>query len=235
MCFFHDNYVTLHRNFDYISNMIIAIDGFTEANRIRKASELGVGWIGLNFVPGSPCEVRQLSSLTGILPDNPSLQPTGLGHDTELMGIFCDAMPQTIIARTYNYNLGVVRLDGTESTVLIDNLRRSVDPDIRPGLKIVKTLKVLQPQDVMLGNEYAPHADYLLFDMGDALWSWLSDYEGDTPFLISAHLDEGGATRMRSFHHPRLAGYSLGAQMKLPDGQISIAKVRQLMARLNKM
>lgn len=214
--------------------MIIAIDGFTKADGIKKTSRLGVGWIGLDFVPGSPSEVRQLSSLTGILPDKPSLPQPDLSQNTELMGIFSDAMPQTIIARIYNYNLGVVRLDGTESTVLIDNLRRSVEPDIRPGLKIVKTLKIRQPQDVLLGNEYAPHVDYLLFDMEDALWGWLSDYEGDAPFLISAHLGEGDAMRMRSFRHPRLAGYCLGAQMRQPDGQVSIDKVRQLMAHLNK-
>ena len=54
------------------------------------------------------------------------------------VGIFADDMPQNIVTRVYNYGLDVVLLLGDESAVMIDNLRRTLDPDIRPGIRIVK-------------------------------------------------------------------------------------------------
>jgi len=56
------------------------------------------------------------------------------------VGIFADDMPQNIVTRVYNYRLDVVWLKGAESQVMIDNLRRTLDPDIRPGIQIVKEL-----------------------------------------------------------------------------------------------
>ena len=44
-----------------------------DAVNIQKVSQLGVDWIGLNFCPGSPQYVRQISSNAGIIPDYGSL------------------------------------------------------------------------------------------------------------------------------------------------------------------
>ena len=111
--------------------MIIAIDGFSEADNIKEISRLGIDWIGLDFVADSPRRVRQLASLSGMLPDSPLLECAGLAPGSRLMGVFRDEMPQTIVTSIYNFHLDLVRLEGEESTVLIDNLRRTVDPDIR--------------------------------------------------------------------------------------------------------
>ena len=108
--------------------MIIAIDGFSEADNIKEISRLGIDWIGLDFVADSPRRVRQLASLSGMLPDSPLLECAGLAPGSRLMGVFRDEMPQTIVTSIYNFHLDLVRLEGEESTVLIDNLRRTVDP-----------------------------------------------------------------------------------------------------------
>lgn len=46
-----------------MTDMIIAIDGFSEADNIKEISRLGIDWIGLDFVADSPRRVRQLASL----------------------------------------------------------------------------------------------------------------------------------------------------------------------------
>ena len=42
-----------------MTDMIIAIDGFSEADNIKEISRLGIDWIGLDFVADSPRRVRQ--------------------------------------------------------------------------------------------------------------------------------------------------------------------------------
>lgn len=37
-----------------MTDMIIAIDGFSEADNIKEISRLGIDWIGLDFVADSP-------------------------------------------------------------------------------------------------------------------------------------------------------------------------------------
>ena len=120
-----------------------------------------------DFRPESPDYVRMISSQAGIMPDyseerlrllrssGAALGATGTASETTgaasevtggearkvlRVGIFADDMPQNIVTRVYNYRLDVVWLKGAESQVMIDNLRRTLDPDIRPGIQIVKEL-----------------------------------------------------------------------------------------------
>lgn len=113
-----------------------------------------------DFRPESPDYVRMISSQAGIMPDyseerlrllrSSGAASGGYGTASEVtggearkvlrVGIFADDMPQNIVTRVYNYRLDVVWLKGAESQVMIDNLRRTLDPDIRPGIQIVKEL-----------------------------------------------------------------------------------------------
>lgn len=206
--------------------MIIAIDGFSEADNIKEISRLGIDWIGLDFVADSPRRVRQLASLSGMLPDSPLLECAGLAPGSRLMGVFRDEMPQTIVTSIYNFHLDLVRLEGEESTVLIDNLRRTVDPDIRRGLQIVKTLRIERREDLLRA------ADYLLLDPVEAALEWLTDWEAPVPFLLRRRKKEAEGSSLPDFHHPRLAGYCLGEEMEQAPGRIDATKVQRLLDNL---
>lgn len=101
-----------------------------------------------DFRQDSPDYVRMISSQAGIIPDYSeeqfrSLKSAGTHEESPdegnvRVGIFADDMPQNIVTRVYNYRLDVVLLKGAESDVMIDNLHRTLDPDIRPGIRIVK-------------------------------------------------------------------------------------------------
>ena len=105
-----------------------------------------------DFRPDSPDYVHMISSQAGIIPDyseerlrslrkQAATEETSVGEAAEeklRVGIFADDMPQNIVTRVYNYGLDVVLLLGDESAVMIDNLQRTLDPDIRPGIRIVK-------------------------------------------------------------------------------------------------
>ena len=121
--------------------MIIKVCGMRDADNIRAVSALGVDMIGLIFWPQSPRYVRMINSRSGIIPDKAGegVVDDGLARP-KLVGVFVDEMPQNIVTRVYNYTLDYVQLHGHESPTMIDNLRRTLDPDIRPGIKIIKAV-----------------------------------------------------------------------------------------------
>ena len=81
-----------------------------------------------------------------------------------VLGVFVDDMPQNIVTRVYNYGLDYVQLHGDESRITCDNLRRTIDPDIRPGLRIIKAIPVADARDIDRWREYDGAVDMLLFD-----------------------------------------------------------------------
>lgn len=215
--------------------MIIAIDNLRGADAIKEASRFGVQWLGLNFVSDSPYEIKQVSSLAGLLPDTPPSCYAEVNNQAILLGIFRDEMPQSIVTRIYNFNLSAVRLDGMESPVLIDNLRRTVIPDIRPDLTFVKTLDINTKEDVAQAKLYDYHADYLLFNMGANPWEWLNAYDGETPFLISVLSRADYIQRISSFHHQRMAGYRVEAQTDMEESGLKRDSLRLMIERIKKL
>lgn len=199
-----------------------------EADNIRDVAQLGIDWLGLDFRPGSPRFVRQVSSRAGIIPDygcfgkilKPGEEQGALCGKVRMCGVFADDMPQNIITRVVNYSLDMVQLNGSESGVMIDNLRRTLDPDIRPGILIVKTLPLSSEADLAKCREYTGHADYFLFEVKASAtldsreaadWRLLEAYEGDVPFLLGGSIGPEDAETIRSLSHPRFVGVDVNA------------------------
>ena len=91
------------------------------------------------------------------------------GHGGEaaipkFVGVFVNDMPQNIVTAVYNYHLSYVQLHGDESPVMIDNLRRTLVPDIAPQIKIIKAISVSSAEDLKRCEQYEGHVDLFLFD-----------------------------------------------------------------------
>ena len=113
------------------------------AANIKAAEEAGADWIGLIFHKDSPRFVSMYSSLAGIIPDYApsSLSRNDKDNISKRVGVFVDDMPQTIVTMVVNFHLDMVQLHGNESRIMIENLRRTIEPDIHPGLKIIKAIR----------------------------------------------------------------------------------------------
>lgn len=225
--------------------MIIKVCGMREPENIRAVEELGVDMIGFIFVPQSKRYVRMISSNAGILPDyadERQNETSAAGKKAPLrVGVFVDDMPQNIITRIYNYNLDYVQLHGDESAVMIDNLRRSVDPDIHKGLKIIKAISVASENDVKRWREYEGHADMLLFDTkGDEAggngrhfdWELLNAYDGNIPFLLSGGIDIDDALEIRKIKHPMFAGVDINSRFETEPAVKDVEKIRNFIRLL---
>lgn len=233
--------------------MIIKVCGMREPDNIRAVEELGVDWLGFIFYPKSPRYVQQVSSKAGIIPDYSTIIKEEKGVRREKgehltspneplhVGVFVDDMPQNIVTHVYNDHLDIVQLHGEESPVMLDNLRRTLDPDIRPGIKLMKVLAVSSKNDLARWRDYKGHADYLLFDTrcpekggsGQKFdWSVLDAYDGDIPFLLSGGIGPDDVERVKTFHHPMCIGIDLNSRFETEPGVKDVEKLKEFINSL---
>lgn len=213
-----------------------------EPENIRAVAELGIDLMGFIFWGRSPRNVEQFHVPAGIIPDRAGDQLSECqSSKCKFVGVFVDEMPQNIITRVYNYHLDYIQLHGQESPVYIDNLRRSLVPDITPDIKIIKALSIREADDVKRWREYKGHVDILLFDTkckcvggsGEKFdWSVLDGYDGDIPFILSGGIGPGDVDRVRNFHHPMCIGIDLNSQFEDAPALKNVDKLRSFLTQL---
>ncbi|MCO6025901.1 phosphoribosylanthranilate isomerase [Prevotella cerevisiae] len=210
--------------------MKIKVCGLRDVANIRAVSQLDIDLMGFIFFPKSPRYV--LAN-----PNFPKLSKGDTAGDgkPERVGVFVDEMPQKMIRAIYDYGLTAIQLHGQESRVLCENLRKTLDPDICPGIKLIKAISVKEPADVDRYKVYEGAVDYFLFDTkcnsagGSGRhfdWSVLDGYDGDTPFLLSGGIGPEDAARVRSFHHPKFAGIDLNSRFEISPALKDIDKLQ---------
>ena len=202
--------------------MIIKVCGMRDAQNIHDVLQSGVDWIGLDFRPESGRYVSQIPSCAGIIPDYSSLSSlsqhnlSGREKKALLCGVFADDMPQNIVTRVVNFGLDIVQLNGDENEVMIDNLRRTLDPDIHAGIRIMKRIAVTCREDMELYKDFADSVDYFLFDLQAGMddWTLLEAYRGDVPFFLGGAIGTKNTDRLKSFSHPRFYGIDLNEEFE---------------------
>ena len=133
--------------------MKIKVCGMREAQNIEDVMALDIDMIGFIFYPKSSRYVSEISSHAGIIPDMASIdikrhKAENAARKIKKVGVFVDDMPQNIVTRVYNYKLDYIQLHGSESVTYIDNLRRTLVPDIAPDIKIIKAISIREADDV---------------------------------------------------------------------------------------
>jgi phosphoribosylanthranilate isomerase len=230
-----------------------------EPENIRAVASLDIDLMGFIFYPKSSRYVQMISSKAGIIPDysverlrglkarngENETAKTGDPVDADALparvGVFVDDMPQNIVTRVYNYSLDYVQLHGDESPVMIENLRRTLDPDIAPRIKIIKALSIRSEEDVRRWRDYKGLVDLFLFDTptegyggsGEKFdWTALEAYDGDVPFLLSGGIGPADAERIKSFQHPQFAGIDLNSQFETAPGVKDVELLRTFIAKI---
>jgi phosphoribosylanthranilate isomerase len=233
----------------------VKVCGMRDGENIRQVTALGVDWIGMVFWDKSPRNVTMIPTHAGIIPDRAdssqftvhNSQDTGQStnltpHPSPLrVGVFVDEMAQNIITRVVNYKLDIIQLHGHERPTLIRNLRATIDPDLRPGIKMMKAISVSNREDIEAWHDYADCVDYLLFDTKCATaggsgqqfdWQLLEAYDGDLPFLLSGGIGPDDADRVKAFHHPRCIGIDLNSRFEIEPGLKDVEVLKRFIEQL---
>ena len=225
-----------------------------DARNIREVSQLGVDMIGMIFYPKSPRYVEMQSSHAGIIPDyakedigasdssgSSSESVSTSSKSPARVGVFVDDMVQNIVTRVVNYHLDYIQLHGNEPREMCKNLRLTLDPDIRPGIKIIKAISVSDASDIQKYKEYVGAVDLFLFDTkcktvgGSGRqfdWQVLEQYDGEVPFLLSGGIGPEDASRLHAFRHPKCSGIDLNSRFEIEPG---VKDVEKLKGFLNEM
>lgn len=207
-----------------------------DAQNIREVSQLGVDMIGMIFYPKSPRYVEMQSSHAGIIPDYVKEDINiKSAKSPARVGVFVDDMVQNIVTRVVNYHLDYVQLHGNEPREMCENLRLTLDPDIRPGIKIIKAISVSDASDIQKYKEYVGAVDLFLFDTkcktvggsGQQFdWQVLEQYDGEIPFLLSGGIGPEDASRLHAFHHPKCIGIDLNSRFEIEPGVKDVEKLK---------
>lgn len=231
--------------------LLIKVCGMRDADNISEVSQLDIDLMGFIFWQGSKRCVKMIPSRAGMIPDYseerlrsaslcesaPAVKPEGIRR----VGVFVDEMPQTIITAIYNYRLQYVQLHGQESPVMIENLKRTLIPDIAPDIQVIKAISVAGKDDVARYKDYEGLADLFLFDTrcptvgGSGRqfdWDVLSAYDGHTPFLLSGGIGPDDAGRVRQFDHPMLAGIDLNSRFETEPGLKDVERLRNFISQV---
>lgn len=232
--------------------MIIKVCGMRDADNIREVSDLGIDMMGFIFYPKSPRYVQMVSSKAGIIPDYSEERILRMkagekesAKDTvrtpARVGVFVDDMPQNIVTRVYNYQLDYIQLHGNEPREMCENLRSTIDPDIKPGIKIIKAISVSTAEDIEKYKEYVGAVDLFLFDTkcktvggsGEQFdWQVLDRYDGEVPFLLSGGIGLEDAERIKGFHHPKCVGIDLNSKFEIEPGLKDVEKLRAFLLKV---
>lgn len=201
----------------------IKVSGMREPDNIRAVCTLDIDMIGFVFCKRSPRYVSSVPSHAGLMPDYAgdvaNNDVFGGKKRIERVGVFSNDIPQDIITAVYNYDLDYVQLNGNEPAVMIDNLRNTIDPDIRKGVKFIKTIKIgTDADDIRRWQDYSSSADMLLFYMktveaDGCIQAFdpaiISSYDGNLPFMLGGGIRPEDARRVLLVNHPKMIGIDL--------------------------
>ena len=195
-----------------------------ESANIREVEALGIDWLGLIFWPKSS---RYVSELPDYLPRN-----------AKRVGVFVDEAPETILSLSHRY-----RLDCLQSKAYIDQLHHQIatlgDSILPPQL--IKAFSIATTDDLEQTKDYEGLTDYFLFDTkGPSVggngtqfdWEVLSDYHGQTPFLLSGGIGPEDAERIQAFAHPQCIGIDLNSRFEIAPGLKDINKLNTFIQSL---
>lgn len=232
--------------------MIIKVCGMRDPENIRAVSALDIDLLGFVFYPKSPRFVRMIPSGAGIVPDYSQERLESVSGSSEAVkrnqgkrlqrvGLFIDDMPQNIITRVYNYQLDYVQLHGNEPRTTCDNLRSTIDPDIRPGIKIIKTIRVRTESDLNQCREYEGAVDLFIFDTRNNTAddtgkhfdpTLLAHYDGEIPFLLSGGIGPDDTDKVLDFDHPKCVGINLNLYFEIAPAVKDVDKLNTFISKI---
>lgn len=226
--------------------MKIKVCGMRDAHNISAVNELGIDMMGLIFWPNSPRYVKNTKVNAGIIPDIPAtLSDKEINQKRPaLVGVFVDDMIQNIITNVYNYHLDYIQLHGNESAIYIDNLKRTLIPDIQPNIKIIKALNIREADDVKRWRDYNGCADILLFDTKSIQkggsgykfdWTLLSQYHGNIPFILSGGIGPDDSNAIKQFHHPMCIGIDVNSKFETEPGMKDVKKLKEFIKQIKEI
>lgn len=199
---------------------LVKVCGMREAANIREVEQSGADWMGFIFYPESPRFVSEI--------------PVYLPEKARRVGVFVNESKERIIETASLFGLDLVQLHGDESPEFCNEMK-----EIR-----LTTIKSFRIGDHFSNEEVEPYhgkCDYFLFDAQTSLyggsgkkfnWNVLSDYRGETPFLLGGGIAPADAEALKAFSHPKCVGTDINSRFEIAPAQKDAQQIKQFIATL---
>lgn len=184
-----------------------------ELDNIRQVAGLNIHWIGFIFYRKSKRYMQYELPM--------------INRRIKKVGVFVNATLQEITETALYYHLDYLQLHGNETSETCAILKSK-------GYSIIKAFSVGTEEDIKQTDGYEGIVDHFLFDTkcegfggsGKSFdWSILSEYKGNTPFLLSGGITSKSIEDIKNFHHPLFAGIDLNSGFETEPGLKDIKKL----------
>lgn len=194
----------------------VKICGLTTPDTMTAAIEAGADFVGLVFYLPSPryIEIEVAAYLARYVPNH-----------IQVCGLFVDPDDQTLLEVLENVRIDMIQLHGKEDSQRIEEIRKL------SGKPVIKAMGVTGPEDLMLAQNYAKTADWLMLDapggggMGAGFnWEILHDFKCPKPWMLAGGLTAENVEEAISRLHPDTVDVSSGVESS--RGIKDAAKIR---------
>lgn len=203
------------------------ICGINDPEAMRAAISGGASHVGLVFYPPSPRSVSpgEAMGLASVVPEQ-----------MRKVGLFVDPENDQIDKTLFVVKLDILQLHGSETPERVADLKS------RTGKKVMKVIKVSEPDDLAQAEAYVRVADALMFDakppkdMKNALpggnavsfdWRILSDRKWPLPWMLAGGLRADNVADAVKLSNARIVDTSSGVE-DVP-GQKNSAKIKEFL------
>lgn len=223
--------------------MIIKVCGMREAENIREVEKAianssfftfhsSLFLMGFIFWPKSS---RYVSERPSYLPTN-----------CKRVGVFVDADIPEVMQKVEDFGLDYIQLHGHETPDYIRALR--VADGFPVDTRLIKAFNIATAKDLAQSEPYEGLVDYFLFDTkgktvgGNGTqfdWSVLTDYVGETPFILSGGIGPDDVERLHAlrlldgFPVEKCAGIDLNSRFEVAPGQKDVNALQKFLNELN--
>lgn len=212
--------------------LMIKVCGMRDAENIREVEQLSlelaengseppIAMMGFIFWPHSSRYVFH----------RPDYLPTKMRR----VGVFVDEDAHEVARKVEEYRLDMVQLHGKESPGYIRKLGTLWSGDTAAP-RLIKAFNIATAKDFGQTAVYEGLMDYFLFDAKGKLvggngekfeWSVLTDYQGETPFLLSGGIGPGDVDSLRAIRHPLWTGIDLNSRFEVVPGLKDVERLRE--------
>lgn len=198
--------------------MIVKVCGMRDAQNIKDVESLGIGMMGFIFYRRSP---RFCEGLPAYLPSR-----------CKRVGVFVNSNFDEIKAKQQSFQLHYIQLHGNETPAFANHLREALN------VKVIKAFSITSPFPAGLIESYEGACDLFLFDTPTTSFggsgrtfdhALLSDYRGNTPFLLSGGIGLSNASEFTGPIHPLCIGVDLNSRFEAAPGLKDVALLRQFL------
>ena len=203
------------------------ICGINDPEAMRAAITGGASHVGLVFYPPSPRAVNpgEATALSAVVPER-----------VQKVGLFVDPEDDQIDKTLFVVKLDMLQLHGDETPDRVRDLKA------RTGKKVMKVIKVSEPEDLVRAEAYVRIADALMFDakppkgMKDALpggnavsfdWRILSGRKWPLPWMLAGGLTKDNVATAVELSGARIVDTSSGVE-DVP-GHKSVDKITEFL------